>query len=90
MYEAVASVGSVTITGKVNYTPYNPTFNDIQIAEQHVSRQHAVIQYRDGFFMINDLASSNGTFVNDQAVQAEKSDYVVASPPQIRSLIPKL
>ena len=44
--------------------------NDIQIAEQHVSRQHAVIQYRDGFFMINDLASSNGTFVNDQAVQA--------------------
>jgi len=35
VYEAVASVGSVTITGKVNYTPYNPTFNDIQIAEAY-------------------------------------------------------
>src|SRR5690606_20711395 len=43
--------------------------NDIQIAEQHVSRQHAVISYRDGIFMINDLASSNGTFVNDQMVE---------------------
>jgi pSer/pThr/pTyr-binding forkhead associated (FHA) protein len=43
--------------------------NDIQIAEQHVSRQHAVINYRDGVFMINDLNSSNGTFVNDNQVQ---------------------
>lgn len=43
--------------------------NDIQIPEQHVSRQHAVISYRDGVFMINDLASSNGTFVNDQQVK---------------------
>lgn len=43
--------------------------NDIQIPEQHVSRQHAVISYRDGIFMINDLASSNGTFVNDEQVE---------------------
>jgi len=43
--------------------------NDIQVAEQHVSRQHAVIHYRDGIFMVNDLASSNGTFVNDQRVE---------------------
>lgn len=43
--------------------------NDIQIAEHHVSRQHAVVSYRDGIFMINDLGSSNGTFVNDQPVQ---------------------
>lgn len=44
--------------------------NDIQIAEQHVSRNHAVINYREGVFMVNDLGSSNGTFVNDQAVEA--------------------
>ena len=43
--------------------------NDIQIAEQHVSRQHAVINYRDGVFMVNDLGSSNGTFVNDNPVE---------------------
>lgn len=42
--------------------------NDIQIPEQHVSRNHAVINYRDGIFMVSDLGSSNGTFVNDQKV----------------------
>jgi pSer/pThr/pTyr-binding forkhead associated (FHA) protein len=42
--------------------------NDIQIAEQHVSRQHCVINYRDGMFMISDLGSSNGTFVNDEQI----------------------
>jgi pSer/pThr/pTyr-binding forkhead associated (FHA) protein len=42
--------------------------NDIQIAEQHVSRQHAVINYRDGIFMITDLGSSNGVFVNDTRI----------------------
>ncbi len=40
--------------------------NDIQIAEKHVSRQHSVINYRDGIFMISDLGSANGTFVNDR------------------------
>ena len=29
--------------------------NDICIPEQHVSRQHAVINFRDGIFMITDL-----------------------------------
>lgn len=42
--------------------------NDIQIAERHVSRQHAVISYRKGVFMITDLGSSNGTFVNDERI----------------------
>ncbi len=39
--------------------------NDICIPEQHVSRQHAVINYRDGIFMITDLGSANGTLVNN-------------------------
>ncbi len=38
--------------------------NDISIPERHVSRQHAVIAFRDGIFMISDLGSANGTFVN--------------------------
>jgi pSer/pThr/pTyr-binding forkhead associated (FHA) protein len=40
--------------------------NDIQIPEKHVSRRHAVIRFRDGIFMIEDLGSVNGTFVNDR------------------------
>lgn len=38
--------------------------NNIRIAEQHISRQHAIINYRDGVFVLTDLDSSNGTFVN--------------------------
>ncbi|MCC7205966.1 MAG: FHA domain-containing protein [Anaerolineae bacterium] len=40
--------------------------NDISIPERHVSRQHAVIVFRDGVFTITDLGSANGTFVNDR------------------------
>lgn len=42
--------------------------NDIQIAEEHVSRQHALISYRDGVFLLTDLDSRNGTFVNDDRI----------------------
>jgi len=44
------------------------TSNDICVPDRHVSRQHAVITYRDGIFMINDLNSANGTFVNDAPI----------------------
>lgn len=40
--------------------------NQIYIPERHVSRQHAVISFRDGVFMISDLGSANKTFVNDK------------------------
>lgn len=44
--------------------------NDICIPEEHVSRQHAVIAYRNGIFMLTDLGSSNGTYINDDMVTA--------------------
>lgn len=61
--------------------------NDIQIAEKHVSRQHTVIQYRDGFFMISDLGSSNGTFVNDTPVTTQMSLF---AGDEIRLYVPTL
>jgi len=42
--------------------------NDIYIPDRHISRQHAVVTYRDGIFMVNDLNSANGTFVNDTQI----------------------
>lgn len=61
--------------------------NDICIPEQHVSRQHAVINYRDGVFVINDLNSANGTFINDQQV---KEAYPLFSGDKIRLYVPVL
>ncbi len=61
--------------------------NDISIPEQHVSRQHAVINYRDGVFLINDFNSANGTFVNDQRVT---EPFPLISGDEIRLYVPKL
>jgi pSer/pThr/pTyr-binding forkhead associated (FHA) protein len=61
--------------------------NDICIPEQHVSRQHAVINYRDGIFMITDLGSANGTFVND--IQLTEP-FPLASGDVIRLYVPVL
>lgn len=61
--------------------------NDIVIPEQHVSRQHAVINYRDGIFMITDLGSANGTFVNDRQLE---SPFPLASGDEIRLYVPVL
>jgi len=61
--------------------------NDITIAEQHVSRQHAVINYRDGVFMVNDLGSSNGTFVNDTQVD---EPFPLFAGDDIRLYVPRI
>jgi pSer/pThr/pTyr-binding forkhead associated (FHA) protein len=61
--------------------------NDIQIAEQHVSRQHAVISYRDGVFFVTDLSSSNGTFVNGERVT---EPFPLFAGDQIRLYVPEL
>lgn len=59
--------------------------NDISIKEQHVSRQHAVINYRDGIFMINDLGSANGVFVNGNRVT---EPFPLAHGDEIRLYVP--
>ncbi len=44
--------------------------NDIPIVEPEISRRHARIVKRDDSYMIEDLGSTNGTFVNDVRVSA--------------------
>ncbi|CAG1005842.1 MAG: FHA domain-containing protein [Anaerolinea sp.] len=61
--------------------------SDISIPERHVSRQHAVIAFRDGVFTITDLGSANGCFVNDQRITAP---YPLAHGDQIRLYVPTL
>lgn len=45
--------------------------NDICIPEQHVSRRHAIVAYREelGGFVVDDPGSANGTFLNDKLVR---------------------
>ncbi len=61
--------------------------NEICIKEQHVSRQHAVINYRDGMFLITDLGSANGVYVNDQRLT---EPFPLTSGDVIRLYVPIL
>lgn len=45
---------------------------DIPLSDHTVSRRHAQISRQDGTWVINDLNSSNGTFVNGQRVSVTR------------------
>lgn len=45
--------------------------SDVQIADRQVSRQHAEVTRTDRGFMLRDLGSKNGTFLNGEPVTAE-------------------
>lgn len=47
--------------------------NDIILEDTRVSRHHAQLRYKARRFWLNDLDSTNGTFVNGERVQAEKA-----------------
>ena len=61
--------------------------NAICIKEQHVSRQHASIEYRDGVFMVSDMGSANGVYVNDQRLT---EPYPLMAGDEIRLYVPVL
>ncbi len=41
---------------------------DVQVLEEDVSRRHAAVEYRNGQWVISDLESSNGIWVNGEKV----------------------
>src|SRR3982074_1504468 len=43
--------------------------NDIILRDPKVSRHHAEIVFERGFFVLHDLASANGTYVNTRRVR---------------------
>src|SRR5690349_18518504 len=46
-------------------------YNDIVLAEESVSTQHAKLQRRDGVWILVDLGSTNGTFVDGEKLSGE-------------------
>src|SRR5688572_24827875 len=43
--------------------------NGVQLHDSEVSRQHAEIKDADGGYVLTDLKSSNGTFINEQQIE---------------------
>jgi pSer/pThr/pTyr-binding forkhead associated (FHA) protein len=46
-------------------------FNDVVLADPSVSTSHAKLQRRDGLWMLTDVGSTNGTFVENERVEGE-------------------
>lgn len=44
---------------------------DIVVDDERASRLHCGIRFLDGGYMIKDLASKNGTYLNEERIEAE-------------------
>lgn len=66
-----ARAGKEFRLGEVTNIGRDASQNDVVIDEPSVSRQHARVRLENGRFVLYDLASSNGTFVNNQQVQKQ-------------------
>jgi Mg-chelatase subunit ChlD len=68
--------------------------NDIVIARETISSFHATIVYKDGYFYLEDLRSTNGTRLNDdklrhnEPVRLKSGDKIDFSIHEFRFLIP--
>lgn len=78
--ELVLSEGASASIGRLDT-------NEICIKEQHVSRQHAIIDYQDGMFVITDNGSANGVYINDQRLTGP---YPLVAGDVIRLYVPTL
>ena len=45
---------------------------DIHVSGEQASRAHCHVIFEDGYWVLRDLGSSNGTFVNDRRVGAHR------------------
>lgn len=45
--------------------------NSIQLLDKIVSKEHCIIEDRGGYYVLRDLGSLNGTFVNNERVRGE-------------------
>ncbi len=64
--------GKIYTIGKEGATIGRKEGNSIVISDQTVSSYHAKISYIDGAFIIEDLGSTNGVFINGNRVQIHK------------------
>ena len=45
--------------------------NSIQLLDKIVSKEHCILEQRDGGFVLRDLGSLNGTYINGERVRGE-------------------
>jgi hypothetical protein len=60
-------LGERIVVGRLRKSPRNPDACDLAFPElSEMSRKHFEIVLTDGFFVLRDLGSQNGTYINNQ------------------------
>ncbi|MGM8897279.1 MULTISPECIES: FHA domain-containing protein [unclassified Psychrobacter] len=70
------ALGDLTLTVDDSLSIGRGNDNDVVLGSKAVSRNHALLSVLNGDLYIKDLDSSNGTFINDERIEGNKSTHL--------------
>ena len=73
------ALGDLTLTVTDSLSIGRGSDNDVVLGSKEVSRNHAQLSILNGQLYVKDLASSNGTFINDERIAANESKHLAVS-----------
>lgn len=68
-----AALGDLTLTVEDSLSIGRGSDNDVVLGSKEVSRNHALLSVLNGQLYAKDLNSSNGTFINEERIESNKS-----------------